>query len=98
VNQTSGLSFSVSDPSRGRDEGLRAAFAEARAKASLFATAAGRTLGPAIAISEIGATQPQPRPMMARNVMAAQVVSAEVPVESGATELTFTVSVVFAMR
>jgi uncharacterized protein len=98
VNQTSGLTFSVSDPSRGRDDGLRAAFAEAHAKAALFATAAGRTLGPAIAISEIGATQPQPRPMMARNVMAAQVVSAEVPVESGSTELTFTVSVVFAMR
>ncbi|HEX3070837.1 MAG TPA: SIMPL domain-containing protein [Thermoanaerobaculia bacterium] len=98
VNQTSGLSFSVSDPSRGRDDGLRAAFAEARAKASLFATAAGRTLGPAIAISEMGATQPQPRPMMARNVMAAQAVSAEVPVESGSTELSFTVSVVFAMR
>ncbi len=98
VNQTSGLSFSVSDPSRGRDEGLRAAFAEARSKASLFATAAGRTLGPAIAINEIGSMQPQPRPMMARNVMAAQVVSAEVPVESGATELTFTVSVVFAMK
>lgn len=98
VNQTSGLSFSVSDPSRGRDDGLRAAFAEARAKAALFATAAGRTLGPAIAISEIGAMQPQPRPMMARNAMAAQAVSAEVPVESGTTELTFTVSVVFAMR
>jgi uncharacterized protein YggE len=98
VNQTSGLTFSVADPSRGRDDGLRAAFAEAHAKASLFATAAGRTLGPAIAISEIGAMQPQPRPMMARNVMAAQAVSAEVPVESGSTELTFTVSVVFAMR
>jgi uncharacterized protein YggE len=98
VNQTSGLSFSVSDPSRGRDEGLRAAFAEAHAKASLFATAAGRTLGPAIAINELGSMQPQPRPMMARNAMAAQVVSSEVPVESGTTELTFTVSVVFAMR
>jgi len=98
VNQTSGLSFSVSDPSRGRDEGLRAAFAEAHAKASLFATAAGRTLGTAIAINELGSMQPQPRPMMARNVMAAQVVSSEVPVESGTTELTFTVSVVFAMR
>jgi uncharacterized protein YggE len=98
VNQTSGLSFSVSDPSRGRDEGLRAAFAEAHAKASLFATAAGRTLGPAIAINELGSMQPQPRPMMARNAMAAQVVSSEVPVESGTTELTFTVSVVFAMK
>jgi uncharacterized protein YggE len=98
VNQTSGLSFSVSDPTRGRDDGWRAAFADARAKASLFATAAGRTLGPAINISEIGAIQPQPRPMMARNVMAAQIVNNEVPVESGTSESTFTVSVVFAMR
>ena len=97
VNQTSGLSFSVSDPTRGRDDGVRAAFADARSKASLLATAAGRTLGPAIAINELGSTQPQPRPMV-RNAMAAQVVSAEVPVESGTTEVTFTVSVVFAMR
>ncbi|MEA2239940.1 MAG: uncharacterized protein QOC81_4664 [Thermoanaerobaculia bacterium] len=98
VNQTSGLSFSVSDSTRGRDEGLRAAFADARAKATLFATSAGRTLGSAIAITEGGAMQPQPRPVMARNVMAAQAVSAEVPVESGASELSFTVSVVFAMK
>ncbi len=99
VNQTSGLSFSVSDPSRGRDEGLRAAFADARAKASLFALAAGRTLGPAMAIAEAGASSPppQPRMMMARGVMAAQVAE-PVPVESGTEELRFTVSVVFAMR
>src|SRR3954466_13636748 len=64
VNQTSGLSFSVSDPSRGRDEGLRAAFADARAKASLLAQAAGRTLGPAMTITELGSQSPQPpRPM-----------------------------------
>ena len=98
VNQTSGLSFSVSDPTRGRDDGLRAAFADARAKATLFATSAGRVLGPAIAIAEGGAMQPpQPRPM-ARNVMAAQVVTDQVPVESGSSELTFSVSVVFAMK
>jgi len=97
VNQSSGLSFSVSDPTRGRDEGLRAAFADARAKATLLAQAAGRTLGPAIAITEGGASNPQPRPMMVGRVMAAQVAS-EVPVESGSEELAFTVSVVFAMR
>ncbi|HEX3579348.1 MAG TPA: SIMPL domain-containing protein [Thermoanaerobaculia bacterium] len=97
VNQSSGLSFSVSDPARGRDEGLRAAFADARAKATLLAQAAGRTLGPAMAITEGGASSPQPRPMaMAGRVMAAQV--AEVPVESGSEELAFTVSVVFAMK
>lgn len=96
VNQTSGLSFSVSDPTRGRDEGLRAAFADARVKASLLAQAAGRSLGPAMAITEGGASAPPtPRPMMGR-VMAAQV--SDVPVESGTEELSFTVSVVFAMR
>jgi uncharacterized protein YggE len=97
VNQSSGLSFSVSDPARGRDEGLRAAFADARAKATLLAQAAGRTLGPAMAITEGGASNPQPRPMMVGRVMAAQVAS-EVPVESGSEELGFTVSVVFALK
>jgi uncharacterized protein YggE len=97
VNQSSGLSFSVSDPARGRDEGLRAAFADARAKATLLAQAAGRTLGPAMAITEGGASTPQPRPFAVGRVMAAQVAS-EVPVESGSEELAFTVSVVFAMR
>jgi len=97
VNQTSGLTFSVSDSTRGRDEGLRAAFADARAKASLLAQAAGRTLGPAMTITEIGSQSPQPpRPMGAR-VMAA-VVAEQVPVESGTEELLFTVSVVFALK
>src|SRR5947208_11349518 len=65
VNQSSGLSFSVSDPTRGRDEGLRAAFADARAKATLLAQAAGRTLGPAMAITEGASSNPQPpRPMV----------------------------------
>jgi hypothetical protein len=98
VNQTSGLSFSVSDPTRGRDEGMRAAFGDARAKAALLAQAAGRTLGPAMTIVEIGSTAPpQPRPMMAGRVMAAQVAE-PVPVESGSSELSFTVSVVFALK
>lgn len=97
VNQTSGLSFSVSDSARGRDEGLRAAFADARAKASLLAQAAGRTLGPAMTINEIGSmTPPPPRPMGVRAMAA--VVAEPVPVESGTEELVFTVSVVFSMR
>ncbi len=97
VNQTSGLSFSVSDSARGRDEGLRAAFAEARAKASLLAQAAGRTLGPALTINELGSMTPQPPRPMGVRAMAA-VVAEPVPVESGTEELMFTVSVVFGMR
>jgi len=97
VNQTSGLSFSVSDSARGRDEGLRAAFADARAKASLLAQAAGRTLGPAMNITELGTQNPQPPRPMGVRAMAA-VVAEPVPVESGTEELSFTVSVVFGLR
>ncbi|HXA16172.1 MAG TPA: SIMPL domain-containing protein [Thermoanaerobaculia bacterium] len=97
VNQTSGLSFSVSDSARGLDEGLRAAFADARAKASLLVQSAGRTLGPALTINEIGSMTPQPPRPMGVRAMAA-VVAEPVPVESGSEELMFSVSVVFGMR
>lgn len=98
VNTSSGLTFVVSDPSRGRDEGLRAAFADARAKASALAQAAGRTLGRAVSISEGNEVQPpRPMPMQARAMMAKSDVG-EVPVESGTQELSFTVSVVFELR
>ncbi len=98
VNTSSGLTFSVSDPARGRDQGLRAAFDDARAKAGLLAQAAGRTLGQALAITE--GTEPNvvPRPMPGVRAMAAKAEVSEVPVESGTQELTFTISVVFALR
>ena len=99
VNTSSGLSFSVSDPERGRDHGLHAAFDDARAKANLLAAAAGRTLGQALAISEGSQPYAPPRPMRgAVQAMAMKAEVGEVPVESGTDELTFTVSVVFALR
>ncbi len=98
VNQTSGLTFSVSDPARGRDQGLRSAFEDARAKAALLAQAAGRTVGPALSIIEGSSPQMPPRPMpMVRSMMAKSEVS-DIPVESGSDERFFTVSVIFAMR
>ena len=98
VNTASSLSFDVSDPRRGRDEGLRLAFDDARAKATILAAAAGRTLGRAINISEgVMQSAPPPRPMM-RMAMAAKAEVSEVPVESGTQEQTFTVSVVFELR
>jgi len=98
VNQASGIQFEVSDPARGRDQGLRAAFDDARSKAALLASAAGRTLGRAIAITE-GTAAEMPRPMMARGMVAqAAKIESDVPVESGVQELTFTVSVVFELR
>jgi uncharacterized protein len=99
VNTSSGLQFEVSDPAKGRDEGLRAAFADARAKAALLASAAGRTLGRAVTIAEGSQMQPPPnypRPMAMR-AEAGQVAS-DVPVESGSQENVYTVSVVFELQ
>jgi uncharacterized protein len=98
VNTSSGLAFSVADPARGRDKGLRAAFEDARSKAGLLAAAAGRSLGPALAITEGAQPNVVPRPLPGVRVMAAKAEVSEVPVESGSEELTFTVSVVFALR
>ena len=98
VNTSSGINFEVSDPARGRDQGLGAAFADARAKAALLAKAAGRVLGPAIAISEGVQVSPQPYPMARQMAMEARVASADVPVESGTPEVSYTVTVTFDLQ
>jgi uncharacterized protein YggE len=98
ANTVSGVNFSVSDSARGRDTGLQAAFAEAKAKADLLARAAGRSLGRALAITEGGAAMPPvPMPMYRRAEMG-QSASFAAPVESGAEEIAFTVSVVFELQ
>jgi uncharacterized protein len=97
ANTVSGVSFTVSD-ARGKDIGLQAAFADAKAKADVLARAAGRTVGRALAITEGGAALPPgPMPMYRRAEMA-QAASFAAPVESGAEEIAFTVSVVFELQ
>lgn len=100
VNHSSGINFEVSDPSRGRDQGLRAAFEDARAKAALLAQAAGRTLGRAVTISE-GVRHEEPRPEVMMRTMATaegRVASADVPVESGTQEVGYMVTATFELR
>ena len=98
VNTASGLNFEVSDPARGREQGLKAAFDDAKAKASLLAQAAGRTLGRAIQIHE-GVQQSQPPiPMMRAMAMEAKNVAQDVPVEAGSQELSFTITATFELR
>jgi len=97
VNTSSGLQFEVSDPSKGRDQGLRSAYEEARAKAGALAQAAGRNIGRALSITEGTAVPQQPYPMMQRSMAKSEAVS-EVPVEAGVQEMTYTVSVVFELR
>lgn len=98
VNTSSGLQFLVSDPSRGRDEGMRAAFADAKAKATTLAQAAGRTLGKALTISEGEAPSRPPVVYKAMAVAAGQAASDEVPVESGTQEMSYTITVTFELR
>ena len=96
ANTVSGVNFTVSDPTRGRDTGLQSAFADAKAKADLLAKAAGRTVGRALAITEGGATPQMPVPMMRMREQA--MAMSAVPVESGTEEITFTVSVMFELQ
>jgi uncharacterized protein YggE len=89
ANTINGVSFSVADPSPLYDEARKLAFADARKKAELYATAAGEELGDLRNISESqGYSQPQPY-MMRAEAMSAD--AAAVPVEGG--ELSFQINV-----
>ena len=89
ANTINGISFSVADPTELYNEARKAAFADARSKAELYATAANATLGDLEAISESqNINNPMPYPMYARADMAA---AAPVPVEAG--EMTFEIGV-----
>ncbi len=89
ANTINGVTFGVADPSELYDDARKAAFADARAKAELYATAAGGSLDEILSISETqGFNGPQPYPMYARAEMAAD---AKVPVEAG--ELAFAINV-----
>lgn len=97
VNTSSGINFEVSDPARGRDQGLRAAYDDARSKAALLAQAAGRTLGRVLQMSEGTQNVPPPMPYARSMAMEAKV-AGDVPVEAGSEETTYTVSVMFELR
>lgn len=98
VNTSTGLQFEVSDPSRGRDEGLAAAFADAKAKATLLARAAGRSLGRATAILEgVQTTPPRPYPVASRTMAMEARVAQDVPVEAGTQEMVYNVTVTFSL-
>jgi len=86
ANTINGIGFSVADPSSLLDDARRQAVRDARAKAELYAEAAGATLGELEKISEsqnVGGPQPY--------AMAMRADAQSVPVAAG--ELSFSVSV-----
>lgn len=83
-NQIDSLSFDIADKKKLYEEARKAALADARAKAELYAEAAGVKLGRLRELSEqAGAGFPPPRPMM-RMEMKAQ---ADVPIERGEQDI-----------
>jgi uncharacterized protein YggE len=89
ANTINGISFTVADTSDLYVEARKKAFADARAKAELYAEAAGVALGDIAAITE-AQDYGYPQPYMMREA-AADIASAPVPVEAG--ELSFTITV-----
>lgn len=87
ANTVNGIEFSVTDPSELLDEARKAAFADARAKADLYALASGTTLGDIEKISESRDYAVPVAYAMAERAVAAD----KVPVEAG--ELSFSITV-----
>ncbi len=90
ANTVSGITFAVEDPAELYDQARRAAFADAKAKAELYADAAGVELGALALISEQTGYNAPPQPYMFK-AEAAAVDRSVVPVEVG--QLTFTIDV-----
>jgi len=83
ANSVSGPSFTVEDDTSLQDDARRAAMEDALRKASLYAEAAGVTLGPIFHIEESFSRRPQPL----GNAAALRLEDSAVPIESG--ELSF---------
>jgi hypothetical protein len=91
ANTINGISFAVDDPSKLYAEARKAAFADARAKADLYADAAGVSLGALQLIGEQQSAVQPPVPMMFKATAQSADRSAPVPVEAG--QLTFSIDV-----
>jgi uncharacterized protein YggE len=88
ANTINGISFSVEDASALYDAARKAAFADARHKADLYAQAADVVLGGIASLSENQNVGQPPQPYMMKAVAEA---AASVPVQAG--ELTFSIDV-----
>ena len=95
ANQISGPSFQLESPDAASDEARLDAMKKARARAELYAKAAGLTVKRILTISESGGYAPQPMVMFARaeKMMAA----APSPVAAGEVQVAASVTVTFEL-
>lgn len=94
-NQMNGISFDVAEPKPFLDEARKKAVADARAKAELYAAAAGVSLGKVVQISETGAVVP-PMPMFDKRAMATE--AASVPIAAGQQTISANVSITYEIQ
>ena len=95
ANQVNGPSFQMDDPDAASDEARLAAIKKARARAELYARAAGLRVGRILSISETGGYNPGPPVVFAR--MAAESAGAPSPVAAGEIQLNANVTVLFEL-
>ena len=91
ANALNSLSFGLQNPRPVEDEARKQAVADAVARATLIATAAGSKLGPVLSITEGGATGPMPGPVYSKFADAA------VPVAQGEVEVSAAITMVFTL-
>lgn len=92
ANQFYGLRFGVKDESNLKEELLRRAVRDGRAKAQILADALGVTLGQPLAVSEAGGSV-----FTVTDSFPAMRAAAAVPVEAGAQTISLDVNLVFAI-
>ena len=97
ANQISGPNLSLANPDAALDEARADAVARARARADLYAKAAGLSVARILSISESGdnAGGPPPAPVMYAR---AQADMAKTQIEPGETDITVTISVRFLLK
>lgn len=91
ANRIDGIGFEIAEPDALVDAARADAVRDGRARAELYAGAAGVSLGPVISISERG--DPMPRPMMARSEVAM-----DMPIAEGRLSLGASVEMVFGIE
>jgi uncharacterized protein YggE len=99
ANQIDGPNLSLSDPDGALDAARTQAIAKARARADLYAKAAGLSVARIVAIDEAGENGgDRPRPPMMMRASMAQAADAETTVLPGETDVTATVAVRFLLK
>jgi uncharacterized protein YggE len=89
------LEFRLEDPMKAADEARIYAMADAKARASTIANAAGQPLGAVVSVTEGERVQP-PMPFPAAR-MALKAEDASTPVESGTQQISVSLTVTFAL-